>query len=36
MSHPDVVRDILNDGANKMQKIADEKMAQVREAVGIL
>ena len=36
MSHPDVVRDILNDGANKMRKIADEKMAQVREAVGIL
>ncbi len=36
MSHSDVVRDILNDGANKMRKIADEKMAQVRDAVGIL
>ena len=36
LNHPDIVRDILNDGANKMQKIADEKMAKVREAVGIL
>ena len=36
MSNPDIVRDILNDGANKMRKIANEKMAQVREAVGIL
>ncbi len=36
MSNPDIVRDILNDGANKMRKIANEKMAQVRKAVGIL
>ncbi len=36
LNHPDIVRDILNDGANKMQKIANEKMAKVREAVGIL
>jgi len=36
INNPDVVRDILNEGANKMRKIADEKMAQVREAVGIL
>ena len=36
MSHPNIVKDILNDGANKMRKIADEKMAKVREAVGIL
>jgi len=36
LENPDIVRDILNDGANKMRKIADEKMAVVREAVGIL
>ena len=36
INNPDIVRDILNEGANKMRKIADEKMAQVREAVGIL
>ena len=36
MNNPDIVRDILNDGANKMRKIADEKMAKVRDAVGIL
>ena len=36
INNPDIVRDILNDGANKMRKIADEKMAKVREAVGIL
>ncbi len=36
INNPDVVRDILNEGANKMRKIADKKMAQVREAVGIL
>ncbi len=35
-NNPDIVRDILNDGANKMRKIANEKMAQVRDAVGIL
>jgi len=36
LENPDIVRDILTDGANKMRKIADEKMAIVREAVGIL
>jgi len=36
LENPDIVKDILNDGANKMRKIADEKMAIVREAVGIL
>jgi tryptophanyl-tRNA synthetase len=36
LEHQDIVRDILNDGANKMRKIADAKMATVREAVGIL
>ncbi len=34
--HPDEVKDILNDGASKMRKIANEKMGIVREAVGIL
>jgi len=34
--HLDEVRDILNDGAKKMHKIANEKMAIVRDAVGIL
>ncbi len=36
LENPDIVRDILNDGANKMKKIADAKMTKVREAVGIL
>jgi len=36
MKNPDMVRDILGDGAKKMRKIADEKMKIVREAVGIL
>lgn len=36
LSNPDLVKDILNDGAKKMRIIADAKMAQVREAVGIL
>ena len=36
MDNPDIVRDILNDGAKKMRVIADKKMAKVREAVGIL
>ena len=36
LNHPDIVKDILNEGATKMRKIADEKMAKVREAVGIL
>lgn len=36
LSKPDLVKDILEDGAKKMRKIADAKMSQVREAVGIL
>ncbi|CAA6818329.1 MAG: Tryptophanyl-tRNA synthetase (EC [uncultured Sulfurovum sp.] len=36
LNNPDLVRDILNDGAKKMNKIANAKMAQIREAVGIL
>jgi tryptophanyl-tRNA synthetase len=36
LDNPDVVKDILNDGSKKMKSIADKKMAQVREAVGIL
>jgi len=35
LEHQDEVQDILNDGANKMRKIANAKMATVREAVGI-
>ena len=34
--NPDMVRDILSDGAKKMRKISDEKMEKIREAVGIL
>ncbi|CAA6798777.1 MAG: Tryptophanyl-tRNA synthetase (EC [uncultured Sulfurovum sp.] len=36
LNNPDLVKDILNDGAKKMQIIANNKMAQVRDAVGIL
>ena len=36
LEHQDEVQDILNDGANKMRKIANAEMATVREAVGIL
>ncbi len=36
LANPDLVRDILNEGAKKMRIIADAKMTQVREAVGIL
>jgi tryptophanyl-tRNA synthetase len=36
LDHPDIVKDILKEGANRMKTIADKKMAQVREAVGIL
>lgn len=36
LSKPDLVKEILENGANKMRKIADAKMAQVRESVGIL
>jgi tryptophanyl-tRNA synthetase len=36
INNPDLVKDILSDGAKKMQKIANEKISIVREAVGIL
>jgi tryptophanyl-tRNA synthetase len=36
LDNPDIVRDILSDGAKKMHKIANTKMAIVRDAVGIL
>ena len=36
INNPDLVRDILSDGAKKMQSIANKKMATVREAVGLL
>ncbi|CAA6815450.1 MAG: Tryptophanyl-tRNA synthetase (EC [uncultured Sulfurovum sp.] len=36
LNNPDLVKDILSDGAKKMRIIADEKMLQVRNAVGIL
>lgn len=35
LKNPDLVRDILNDGAKKMRVIADKKMSIVKEAVGI-
>lgn len=35
LEHPDIVKDILSDGAKKMQKIANAKMATVRDAVGL-
>jgi tryptophanyl-tRNA synthetase len=35
IKNSDIVRDILNDGAKKMQKIANTKMEVVRDAVGI-
>jgi tryptophanyl-tRNA synthetase len=35
MSNPDLVKDILSDGAKRMQKIATDKMAIVRNAVGL-
>jgi len=35
INNPDLVKDILSDGAKKMQTIANAKMAIVREAVGI-
>jgi tryptophanyl-tRNA synthetase len=34
--NPHIVKEILHEGANKMRRIADRKMAEVREAVGIL
>ncbi len=33
--HTDEVKDILNEGANKARKIAQEKMEKVREVMGI-
>ncbi len=36
INNPDLVKDILSDGAKKMRIIADAKMAQVRDAIGIL
>jgi len=36
LEHPNEVKEILHKGANKMRTIADAKMAQVRDAVGIL
>jgi len=36
INNPNMVKDILSDGAKKMRVIADEKMATVRDAVGIL
>ena len=36
LDNPNIVNDILRDGAQKMQKIANHKMIMVREAVGLL
>jgi len=36
INNPDLVKDILSDGAKKMQIIANNKMAIIREAVGLL
>jgi tryptophanyl-tRNA synthetase len=36
INNPDIVKDILSDGAKKMHKISNTKMAIIREAVGIL
>jgi len=36
INNPKIVKEILENGANKMRKIADTKMTQVRDAVGIL
>ena len=35
-NHIDEVKDILNDGANRVQKIANKKMSIVRDAIGII
>lgn len=35
VENPDMVKDILSDGAKKMQNISSAKMAIVREAVGL-
>jgi len=36
LDNPDIVQDILSDGAKKMHKIANAKMAIVRDAVGVI
>ncbi|MCH9739919.1 MAG: tryptophan--tRNA ligase [Epsilonproteobacteria bacterium] len=36
MDNLDIVQDILSDGAKKMQKISNDKMSVIREAVGLL
>jgi len=36
INNPDLVNDILSDGAKKMQIIANNKMAIIREAIGLL
>ncbi len=36
LQHLDEVKDILNDGAKKMHKIANKKMSIVRDAVGLI
>ena len=36
MAHPKKVREILDFGASKAQKIADENMRKIRDCVGIL
>jgi len=35
INNPDLVKDILSDGAKKMQTIANKKMAIVRDAIGL-
>jgi tryptophanyl-tRNA synthetase len=35
LAHPDIVRDILHDGATKVHKIAEAKMKIIRSAVGL-
>jgi len=36
IDNPDMVKDILSDGAKKMNLIANKKMTMIREAVGLL
>ncbi|CAA6825984.1 MAG: Tryptophanyl-tRNA synthetase (EC [uncultured Sulfurovum sp.] len=36
LKNPDIVKDILSDGAKKMRIIADNKMEKVRDLVGML
>jgi len=35
LSHPQVVRDIIDAGTQKARKVAQETMAEVREAMGL-